>query len=109
MPRPHPRRGRRRPGRRPTCRPPAVRGPSRPEGFTGPGFRQIYRWLLPGLAGAEKRRHFNEVSLAIVAAAGLGGGALGLACFGWPGALIGLGWGIAAGGSLAESRGFYRG
>ena len=108
MPRRYPDRRRRRPGRRPPGRHGGVRDTGGPEGFTGTGFRQVYRWLLPGLAGAEKRRHFNDVSLAIVAAAGLGGGVLGLACFGWPGAMIGLGWGIAAGGSFAESQGFHR-
>ena len=108
MPRPYPDRRRRRPGRRPPCRYSGGRRPSRPDGFTGPGFRQLYDWLLPGLRDAEKRRFFNEISRGVVLAAGTCGAALGLACFGWVGALLGLGGGIAAGGSFAGSRRFHR-
>jgi hypothetical protein len=99
---------RRRPGRRPPRRYSGGHGPFRPYGFTGPGFRQLYGWMLPGLGGPEKRRYFNEVSVGIVLAAGLCGAVLGLACLGWVGAIVGLGGGVAAGGSFAESRRFYR-
>ena len=108
MARSYPNRRRRRPGRRPPRRYSGGHGPPRPHGFTGPGFRQLYRWILPGLEGHEKKRYFNEVSRGIVLAAGLCGAVLGLACFGWVGAILGLGGGVAAGGSFAESRRFYR-
>ncbi len=99
---------RRRPGRRPPHH--HDRKPHRPQpsGFTGPGFRQAYDALLPGLKGDARRQHFNAVSEGIVLTCGLGGAVLGLTCFGWVGAVIGLGTGIAAGGSLVESQRFYR-
>lgn len=103
---PHPRR--RRPGRRPPNRYPGHPWPSSRDGFTGPGFRQIYQWMLPGLKGPEKKRFFNELSSSIVLAAGVCGTILGLIWFGWIGAILGLGAGIAAGGSFAESRRFHR-
>lgn len=109
MPRRYPSRGRRRKGRRPPHRYQGGHPNSRPEGFTGPGFRQAYEWLLPGLAGAEKRRYFNEVSGGIVLVGGLCGLVLGMACFGWIGAVLGLGAGVAAAGSFAEKGRYYRG
>ncbi len=109
MPRRYPDRRRRRPGRRPSHRYWGGHGPGPADGFTGPGFRQLYDWILPGLGGAEKKTFFNEVSRGIILAAGFCGAFLGLACFGWFGAILGLGGGIAAGGSFAESRRFYRG
>jgi hypothetical protein len=48
------------------------------------------------------------VSGGIVLAGGVYGLLLGLAWFGWIGAILGLGCGIAAGGSFAESQRFYR-
>ncbi len=104
MPRRYPDRRRRRPGRRPPVRYSGWHGPGRADGFTGPGFRQLYRWLLPGLGGPE----INEVSRGIILAAGFCGAFLGPACFCWIGAILGLGGGIAAGGSFAESRRFHR-
>ena len=103
-----PPRRRRRPGRRPPNRYSGGHGPPRPAGFTGPGFRQLHRWILPGLEGAEKKRYFNAVCGGIVLAAGICGLLLGLVWFGWIGAILGLGGGVAAGGSFAESRRFYR-
>ena len=99
---------RRRPGRRPPRHHGGGHGPPRPTGFTGPGFGQLHRWMLPGLEGAEKKRYFNEVSGGIVLAVGLGGLILGLALLGPIGAIVGLGAGVAAGGSLASSNRFYR-
>jgi hypothetical protein len=99
---------RRRPGRRPPYRHSGGHGPPRPAGFTGPGFRQLHRSILPGLEGPDKKRYFNALSGGIVLAAGASGLVLGLSCFGPIGAILGLGAGIAAGGSFAESRRFYR-
>jgi hypothetical protein len=99
---------RRRPGRRPPNRDSGGHGRPRPSGFTGPGFRQLHRWTLPGLKGTEKKRYFNALSGGIVLAAGASGLVLGLACFGPVGAIVGLGAGIVAGGSFAESNRFHR-
>jgi hypothetical protein len=103
-----PPRGRRRPGRRPPNRYKGGPGPPRPAGFTGPGFRQLHRAMLPGLRGPAKRHYFNALSGVIVLVAGAGGLALGLAFLGPLGAILGLGAGVAAGGSFVESRRFYR-
>jgi hypothetical protein len=107
MPRRSPHR-RRRPGRRPPNRYSGGHGPPRPAGFTGPGFRQAWAVILPGLGGAEMRRHFNQLSGVIALAGGLSGLVLGLACLGPIGAIVGLGAGFAAGASFAGSRRFYR-
>ncbi len=104
----YPSRPRRRPNPRPLHRPPGGQVRSAPRGFTGPGFRQIYDWLMPGLAGAEKRRFFNDVSGSVVLAAGLCGAGLGFACLGWIGVALGLGVGIAAGGSFVEAGRYHR-
>ena len=103
-----PPRRRRRPGRRPPDRDTGGPGPPRPAGFTGPGSLQAWAWILPGLGGAEKRRYFNGLSGGIILAAGLCGLVLGLTCLGPIGAMVGLGAGIAAGGSFAASNRFYR-
>ena len=103
-----PPRRRRWPGRRPPDRYWGGQGSPRPAGFTGPGFRQAWGWILPGLEGAEKKRHFNQVSCGIVLAGGLCGLLLGLACLGPIGAILGLGAGVAAGGSFVGSNRFYR-
>ncbi len=99
---------RRRPGHRPPYRYKGGHGPPRPAGFTGLGFRQAWRWILPGLEGPDKKRYFNQMSGGIVLAAALCGLLLGLACFGPIGAVLGLGAGVAAGASFAESNRFYR-
>jgi hypothetical protein len=78
MPRNH---RRKRPGHRPPngcssrvrSAPPHYRS-----GFTGLGFDALYRSILPGLAGREKRQLFNRLALAIVAGSGLAGTAVGL-------------------------------
>jgi len=108
MARRFPNRPRHRPGRRPPNRPPGGQTRPAPRGFTGPGFSQLYDWMMPGLAGAEKRRFFNEVSGAVVLAAGVCGAGLGFACLGWIGGALGLGVGIAAGGSFVEGQRLYR-
>jgi len=99
---------RRRPGRRPPNRYTSRHGSPRPAGFTGPGFRQLHRSILPGLEGSNKKGYFNALSGGIVLAAGACGLVLGLACLGPIGAVLGLGAGIVAGGSFAESNRFYR-
>ena len=99
---------RRRPGRRPPHPYSGGLGPPRPGGFTGPGFRHAWSWILPGLKEPDKKRFFNEVSGGIVLAAALCGLLLGLACLGPIGAILGLGAGIAAGGSFARSNRFHR-
>ncbi len=108
MARRYPNRPRHRPGRRPVYHPPGGQARSAPRGFTSPGYRQFYAWLMPGLAGNEKRQFFNEVSGSVVLAAGLCGAGLGFACLGWVGGALGLGAGIAAGGSFVEAGRYYR-
>ena len=63
---------------------------------------------MPGLKGPQKKQYFNELSGWVILAAGVGGLLLGLACFGPLGAVMGLGAGVAAGSSFAESNRFYR-
>jgi hypothetical protein len=99
---------RRRPGRRPPNRCSGGHGPPRGRGFTGPGFRQAWSAILPGLEGPDKKRYFNELSQGIVLIAGFCGAALGLICFGWIGAILGLGGGVAAAGSIAQTHRFHR-
>ena len=99
---------RRRPGRRPAHRYQGGPGVSGPAGFTGPGFRQAWSWLLPGLGGPEKKSFFNEVSGGIVVAGGACGLLLGLAWLGPLGAILGLGAGVAMTGSFVESNRFHR-
>src|SRR4051812_15180412 len=108
MARRYPNQPRRRPGGLPHHRPPGGQTRPAPCGFTRPGFRQLYAWMMPGLAGAEKRRFFNEVSGVVVLAAGLCGAGLGFACLGWLGGALGLVVGIAAGGSLVEAGRYHR-
>jgi hypothetical protein len=99
---------RRRPGRRPPNGYKGGHGSPRSAGFTGPGFRQAYRVILPGLGGAEKKQFFNEVSSWMVVAAGACGAILGLAWLGPLGAIVGLGAGVAACVSFVRSYGFHR-
>ena len=79
-----------------------------PRGFTGPGYRQLYGWMMPGLAGEEKRHFFNEVSGGVVLAAGVVGAGLGYGLLGWLGGALGLAAGISAGGSYVEKQRYYR-
>ena len=104
MARPYPHRRRRRPGRRPPDRYSGHRGPPRPGGFTPKALGPLYRVLLPGLRGAEKKRFFNEVSRAVPLGLGLGGAVLGFAWLGPVGAALGL----VAGASMAERQRFFR-
>jgi hypothetical protein len=99
---------RRRPGRRPPNRYSGGHGPPRGGGFTGPGFRQAWSVILPGLEGPDKKRYFNDLSGGIILIAGACGAVLGLLSFGWIGAVLGLGGGVAAAGSFARSRRFHR-
>ena len=108
MPRPYPHRGRRRPGRRPPHRYSGHRDPPRPGGFTAGALGPLYRVLLPGLRGAEKKRFFNDVSRGLPMGLGLGGALLGFAWLGPLGAAPGLGGGLMAGASLAERQRFFR-
>ena len=108
MARPYPHRRRRRPGRRPPNHYAGHRGLPRPGGFTAGALGPLYRVLLPGLRGPEKKRLFNEVSRALPLGLGLGGALLGYAWLGPLGAALGLGGGLAAGASMAEGQGFYR-
>ncbi len=108
MPRPYPDRRRRRPGRKPPNRYAGRRGPPRPSGFTAGALGPLYRVLLPSLRGGEKKWFFNEVSRGLPLGLGLGGALLGYAWLGPLGAALGLGGGLAAGASFAESQRFYR-
>jgi hypothetical protein len=100
MPRRHPDRRRRRPGRRP---------PHRYSGFTPSGPGSFYRVALPSLAGAEKRGYFNDISRWPLAGLGLGGAVLGLCWLGPLGAFLGLAGGLIAGGHFAIKGRFHRG
>ena len=108
MPRPYPHRRRRRPGRRPPHRHAGHRGPPQPGGFTAGALGPLYRVLLPGLRGPEKKRFFNGVSRGLPLGLGLGGALLGYAWLGPLGAALGLGGGLAAGTSAAEKERFFR-
>ncbi len=108
MPRRYPHGRRRRPGRRPPNRYSGFGGASRPQGFTPPYFRPIYDLLMPGLRGAERKRFFNQVSGWIVLPCALGGAILGYNGLGVLGLILGLGAGLAAGGSFVEKGRFYR-
>ena len=97
---------RRRPGRRPPARY-AGYGPTpsaRPQGFTPPGWRQLFDVVLPH-KGPEKRRFFNEVGGCIAFAAGLFGAVVGYAMLVVFGAILGLGAGVTlCGMALEEGR-----
>jgi hypothetical protein len=99
---------RRWPGRRPPNQYKGGHGPPSPAGFTGPGFRQAYRVILPGLEGPAMKQHFNEISSWMVVAAGACGAILGLGWLGPLGAIVGLGAGVVAGGSFVRSNRFHR-
>ena len=108
MPRRYPNGRRRRPGRRPPDRYSGRHGPPQASGFTPAGLRTFYNVAMPGLRGCEKRAYFNEVSGWMVGGAALGGALLGYAWLGPLGAVLGLGAGLAAGGSAAENGRFHR-
>jgi hypothetical protein len=106
MPRPYPRRRRRR--HRPGRRPPNRLNRAYREGYTGYGFGTYYSLLLPGLRGAEKRQFFNRACLWLILGFALGGAFVGFGLAGPLGGLLGFGAAIAAGTSLAEKGRFYR-
>ena len=108
MARPYPHRRRRRPGRRPPHHYSIPRGSPKPGGFTAGALGSLYRVLLPGLRGPEKRRFFNELSRGLPLGFGMGGALLGYAWLGPVGAALGLGGGLAAGASFAEQQRFFR-
>jgi hypothetical protein len=108
MPRRYPEGRRRRPGRRPPNRYSGRHGPPRPQGFTPAGLRTFYKVTMPDLRGRQKRAFFNEISGWLIGGIALGGAMVGYAWLGPLGAIIGLGAGIAAGGSIAENGRFYR-
>jgi hypothetical protein len=108
MPRRYPNGRRRRPGRRPPNRYPGGHGPPQPRGFTPGGFRTFYNVAMPGLRGREERAFFNEISGWMIAGIAVGGAMVGCAFLGPPGAVLGLGAGIAVGGSIAEKGRFHR-
>jgi hypothetical protein len=100
---------RRRPGRRPPYRPSAgglASGP-RPQGFTGPGMRQLVDAVLP-MQGKERKQFYNQASTGLVVGLGLGGALLGGSWAGPVGALFGLGVGATLGGAFVERWRFYR-
>jgi hypothetical protein len=108
MPRRHPNRRRRRPGRRPPHRYPGGNASARPGGFTPRGIDAAYRLLMPGLAGPAKRAYFNGLSDWMVVGFGLGGAILGFVWLGPLGAILGLGAGLVVGGWAADKGRFYR-
>ncbi len=109
MARKYPNRPRHRPGRCPPNRPSAgaSSGGRKPEGFTGPGWRQIFDAVLP-MKGKERREFFNSASTGLVVGLGLGGAMVGGSWGGPIGAVIGLGLGVMAGGLFVEKQRYYR-
>src|SRR3954467_4257314 len=109
MPRRYPNRQRRRPGRRPPHRPPAggFTGGPRPQGFTGPGMRQLFDAVLP-MQGKERKQFYNQASTGLVVGLGLGGALLGGSGAGPLGAVIGFGVGATTGGIFVEKQRYYR-
>ena len=91
MPRPYPNGRRRRPGRRPPHRYSGHRGPPKSGGFTPGSLGSLYRVLLPGLRGTEKKRFFNDVSRGLPQGLGLGGALMGYSWLGPLGAAPGAG------------------
>src|SRR3954454_14192298 len=109
MARRYPRGRRRRPGRRPPNRYSGRGGPTQHRGFTGSGFGSVYRVLLPGLGGREKRMFFNKISASLPLGAGLGGTVAGLGIAGPLGGALGLAAGLMVGAWVAQKGGrFYR-
>ncbi len=109
MARRSPNRSRHRPGQRPPHRPSAGAFPGRPrpQGFTGPGMRQLFDAVLP-MKGRERKQFYNQASTGLVVGLGLGGAMLGGSWAGAVGAVIGFGVGATAGGIFVEKRRFYR-
>jgi hypothetical protein len=107
MPRPYPNGRRRRPGRRPPNRYSGRHDPPA-RGFTFGGFDTFYRIFFPGLRGREKKAFFNEIASWMVLGFAIGGAMVGYSALGAVGVILGLGAGLAAGGSFAEKGGFYR-
>jgi hypothetical protein len=112
MPRPYPGERRRRPGRRrrrPGRRPPyqyiESRPSGRPEGFTSPGFRQLYDAILPRVG---RRAYFNRLAGGVALSAGAGGAYFGYAVGGLPGAVLGFVAALVGMGRHLEEGRFYR-
>lgn len=61
-------------------------------GFSGPRHRWAWGPITrgAGISGREKRQFFNQISAAMILAAGLVGALFGYSLLGWIGALIGL-------------------
>jgi hypothetical protein len=112
MPRPYPGgrrrrpgRPRRRPGRRSSHRYTEDCQAGRPEGFTSPGFRQLYDAILPTTG---RRAYFNRLAGGVALSAGAGGAYFGYAVGGLPGAVLGFAAALVAMGRHLEEGRFYR-
>ena len=96
---------------RPASAPPPPAGASsggpRPQGFTGPGMRQLFDAVLP-MQGKERKQFYNQASTGLVVGLGIGGAMLGFGRGGVVGAVIGFGVGATAAGLFVEKRRFYR-
>ena len=90
-------------GQRPPRRPPAgaIAGGPRPQGFTGPGMRQLFDAVLP-MKGKERKQFYNQASTGLVVGLGIGGAMLGFGRGGVVGAVIGPGVGASAGESSSR-------
>ena len=77
-------------------------------GFTGPGWRQFYRVVLP-FRGRDKRHFFNGVSDWVVTSAGLAAAMVGYGAGGLLGALIGLGMGLTSCAGFLKQNRYHRG
>ena len=104
MPRRHPDRRRRRPGRRPPNR---LGLPYR-DGFTGHGLGTYYQRVFPGLSGAGKRHFFNKACLGVLSGFGLWCAGLGLILAGPLGALASLAAALVACGTYFERGRYFR-
>jgi hypothetical protein len=108
MARSNPGQRRRRPGRRPPHRPSAgASSGQRPQGFTGPGMRQLFDAVLP-MKGRERKQFYNQASTGLVVGLGIGGAKLGGSWAGPVGAVIGFGVGATTGGLFVEKQRYYR-
>ena len=88
-------------------RPGALPDGPRPQGFTGPGMRQLFDAVLP-MKGRERKQFYNSASTGLVVGLGIGGAMLGGSWAGPVGAVIGFGVGATAGGLFVEKQRYYR-
>jgi hypothetical protein len=77
-------------------------------GFTGPGWREFYRVVLP-FRGRDKRLFFNRISEVYVTIGGLSAALIGYGAGGLLGSVLGLGLGVTSTAGFLKKNGFHRG